>query len=273
MDELGVGLPKIKETAEAVEAVLKAVPVYPDLVQPTAREIGTVMGRAVHAALMPLRGVVWCFEQIEDFVTAAVTERLADVPPERVQTPAPTVAGPALEALRFAGSDETLRELYANLLATAMDRQSAERAHPAFVEIIKQLTPDEAKILRMIARSGRTPRPVINISGREKDQSGRRAYLHHFSLIGEQAGCQHVHLTPSYLENLCRLMVTAIPPYSWYSDPGVYDAVEGHAQVLALKARIAADGRTVDIERERFDVTNFGAQFLAACVAWRRVGE
>jgi len=67
-------------------------------------------------------------------------------PPDQIVVPKPNVAGPALEALRYTWHEETLSDLYANLLAaSSMDKSTADGAHPAFVEIIRQLTPDEAK--------------------------------------------------------------------------------------------------------------------------------
>ena len=54
-----------------------------------------------------------------------------------------------------------LRELYANLLATSIDSITAHEAHPAFVEIIRQLTPDEARIVKYIFE--RMYLPIITV--------------------------------------------------------------------------------------------------------------
>jgi Abortive infection alpha len=51
----------------------------------------------------------------------------------------------------FASEEPDLREMYAKLLATSMDSATSDEAHPSFVTIIQQLTPDEARILRHIA--------------------------------------------------------------------------------------------------------------------------
>lgn len=51
----------------------------------------------------------------------------------------------------FASEEPDLREMYAKLLATSMDCATSDDAHPSFVSLIQQLTPDEARILRHIA--------------------------------------------------------------------------------------------------------------------------
>lgn len=107
------------------------------------------VGKAINVALAPVGALVWGYEKCQDFISTKVADRLKDIPPEDIITPKPNVAGPAIEALRYTGHEEVLSDLYANLLASSMDRKTASGAHPAFVEIIKQLTPDEAKLVKL----------------------------------------------------------------------------------------------------------------------------
>jgi len=129
---------KIRDVADAVKGVVEAVPIYQDVVQPAAKEIGQALqtvAKTVHIALAPFSALVWGYDKIKDFVTSRVTEKLRETPTERIQTPSPHVAGPALEALRYTGHEENLRELFANLLATALDSATSKEAHPSIWEI------------------------------------------------------------------------------------------------------------------------------------------
>lgn len=93
---------------------MKAVPVYQDVVQPAAQEIGKVLKTlvmAVRVALSSASALVWGYEQIEDFVSTKVADRLKNVPPENIVTPKLNVAGPALESLRYTGHEPTLTHL------------------------------------------------------------------------------------------------------------------------------------------------------------------
>src|SRR5687768_5912365 len=154
-----------KDLAAAAKGIVEAVPVYQDAVQPAAKEIGKALqtvGKAVNVALAPLSVLVWGYERISDYVAKRVTEKLADTPADQIVSPSPLIAGPAMEALRFAGEEPDLREMYATLLASAMDRRTASRAHPAFVEIIKQLSATEGRILIALWRDG-LGRPVVDV--------------------------------------------------------------------------------------------------------------
>src|SRR5258705_4181549 len=105
---------RLRDTAETVKGIVEAVPVYQDVVQPAAREVGKglqTVAKTIHIALAPLAALVWGYEHMSDFLGEALTKRLKNVPPDRIITPQTTVAGPALEALKYAGPDPELREL------------------------------------------------------------------------------------------------------------------------------------------------------------------
>ena len=79
-------------------------------------------------------------------VPDTVQQRLASIPPENIIEPKSEIAVPAIMANSYTSSDD-LRSLYANLLAKSMDKTEWS-AHPSYVEIIKQLSPDEALLLK-----------------------------------------------------------------------------------------------------------------------------
>jgi hypothetical protein len=212
---------KIRDAADAIKGIAEAVPVYQDVVQPAAKEIGTALqtvAKTVHVALAPISALVWGYEKIKDYLNDTLTEKLKHVPKERIVPPNLTVAGPAVEALRFSAHEPSLRELYANLLATAMDAKTAQEAHPAFVEILRQLSPDEAHLVAYISKQKKyTNRPmevdIPLISGMVIMKRAAMKYeypVRHLSLLGEKAGCTYPELVPSYLDNLRRLGVTEI---------------------------------------------------------------
>ncbi|QDU05414.1 hypothetical protein V6x_51510 [Gimesia chilikensis] len=79
---------------------------------------------------------------------AAYCERVrSEVPEERQIEASPSVATPILLELRYMEVENPITEMYLNLLKCAVDRDRVGDAHPAFVKIIGQLSPDEAMIL------------------------------------------------------------------------------------------------------------------------------
>lgn len=259
---------KIRDAADAIKGIVEVVPVYQDLLQPAVKEIGTALqtvAKSVHIALAPVSVLVWGYDQLTDFLSTRVAEKLKNVPPECIATPKPNVAGPALEALRYTGHEESLREMYANLLAASMDTRTAQGAHPAFVEIIKQLTPDEARLLKLFV----VPRalPLINVRKENKNERGGVDILTNFSLLGWEAGCEFPEQTTTYINNLCRLGLAEAPPIFKYTTPGVYDELENHVTVQEIKAKFSSNEQfKIAINRSGLRVTNLGRLFCNTCM-------
>ena len=76
-----------------------------------------------------------------------VAENLANVPKENIVEPPSHVAVPVIIANSY-NENEELRDLYVKLLAKSMDKRTQNQVHPSFVEIIKQLSPEEALLLK-----------------------------------------------------------------------------------------------------------------------------
>ncbi|MBI2920681.1 MAG: DUF4393 domain-containing protein [Planctomycetes bacterium] len=259
---------KAKDTAEAVKALVEAVPVYQDIVQPAAKEIGGVAGDVVRMALAPIKMLVWGFDKICEWLTPELEERLKKVPQARIITPKTTVAGPALEALRFAGNESSLREMYANLLAKAMDSETASIAHPAFVEILRQLVPDEAKLLQVLTKPGKLF-PLLSVASEIDSPKGRGSItlFRHLSTLGLEAGCHEPRLTTQYIENLCRLGVCEIPALTGYTDKDIYKELENRPEIQNLRNKIDSNqGQKSVIFYEMLQLTAFGRLFCDACV-------
>jgi hypothetical protein len=153
-----------KALEKAVESAASLAPeMYHDALQPATKEVGSALGRTVRMALAPIRAMAWTWEHAESWLESAITERLArrGIPQERIMTPRPQIAAGVTRGVQAAGpeADPTLRNMFASLLANAMDSEKESQAHPAFAEILAQVTPTEARLLGELAK--RFPSPVI----------------------------------------------------------------------------------------------------------------
>ncbi|MHC8510322.1 MAG: DUF4393 domain-containing protein [Rhodospirillales bacterium] len=258
-----------------------------------SKGVGAALGRValtgartVEVALLPCSALVWGYDKIKERVIPGVTKKLANVPEDRIGPPDPMIAGPALEALRFAGHKDELREMFENLLANAIDQKTAESAHPSFVEILKQITPDEAKILRYLSRFDKTP--IIDILLRRADNLGFWRLQQNFSCIGKYARCENQNLVPALIDNLCRLGIYFIREGESSQAEGFYDEVDNHPEVaekkIALKNAVEEESAShpsflmglkmlppiqelrIVTDHKLLRHTSYGRQFMASCV-------
>ncbi|MBX8489152.1 DUF4393 domain-containing protein [Pseudomonas cichorii] len=258
----------VSATIDAVTGLAKAVPIYEDAIQPVAKQLGKsleVVGRAVNVALMPVKGLVWSFEEIEKLFKPKLVNNLKDVPPEDIVPPKPNVAGPAIEALRYSGHEESLRDMYANLLATAMDKKTADGAHPAFVEIIKQLTPDEAKLVSFFMQH--RPFPIVNVVAVDKKEGGEIYIAMNVSLFGYEAALQLPDMTRSYIDNLVRLGILEVRNGWAYKSTDFYTELEQCNEVEKHKNNIIENMKFAPrLDRGAVGLTNLGKLFGTVCI-------
>lgn len=258
----------VEATINAVTGLAKAVPIYQDAVQPAAQELGKALGtvaKTVNVALAPVSALVWGYDQIKDFVDNKVTEKLQNVPEGNIVTPPPHVAGPALESLRYTGSIDELKELYANLLASSMDSATTKDAHPSFVEIIKQLSSDEAKLLTALISTN--TEPAATVRNNREDGSGGRDQFKNFTMLGERAGVKDYNLIPNHLDNLSRLGLINIPESYALIGDGVYKHIDEHPFVKSIVDAVnKEEGRKSEVVHKTIFVTGLGRQFINTCV-------
>lgn len=150
-----------------------------------------------------------------------------------------------------------------------MNAQVSQNAHPAFVEIIRQMTPDEARLMDLLAFKQAFPMITygrkLNILNYANDVDTE--ILRHFSLLPYEANCAYPDSFPSYLNNLCRLGIVEVKETFFLAGEHLYEPLEEHPRIKAL---ISADllhgiGRPA-IRREALLVTDLGQQFCNACV-------
>jgi hypothetical protein len=155
---------------------------------------------------------------------------------------------------------KTLRERGEELLRRSRDVNFDEDAHPAYMRILEDLAPDEARILRLLKDEG--PQPSVDVrSGLLPLQSTSELVVAGLNMLGPEAGCRHVEDVPAYLNNLFRLGLV------WFSrepvrDPRRYQVLEAQPDVDdALKT--TGHTRTV---RRSIHLTPFGRDFCELCL-------
>jgi hypothetical protein len=138
-------------TAVATQLV-KQVPikeVYEDGLSPAVQETGSALTdfvKTIRLALAPLQFTAALQDRYVRFLDRSVRH----IPEERRILPAAQIVGPILEAIKYEPEDTLISDMYNEVLSRAFDRDRAEDAHPAYALLIKQLSLDEAIILKII---------------------------------------------------------------------------------------------------------------------------
>lgn len=220
--------------------------VYSDAAGPAVREAGDVVRRVVRLALAPLRGTLWTAERAEELLAQRVDAWLSrrGVPEEQIQTPAPQVQAGVVLGVMLTGADSTLAELFAALLASSMDKRAARTAHPAFADVIRQMTGEDARVFASLPmpdpyyllHQGSPARPHTENS-RVDDENGA------WSALGNASGVADLFEVREAFANLERV--------------GLVRREDRYEQLISGRGPLAESFLLV---------TNFGQRFARVCL-------
>ena len=230
-----------------LEDLGKTLPIekaYDDLVQPAAQEVGSIAKSTIKAARFVLAPIDYLAAQQDRY--QRFLQRVNDNVPEENLIPAhPQIAGPVMDNLKYIDEENIIATLFINLLSRAVDKERVNEAHPAFVNIISQLSPDEALLINHLAD---TETKLIQISDYHPQSNTfgpTRTETNEFPL--DQLAYPENYFM--YIDHLHSLNLAGI----WQA--GNQDPIMSNGQQIGT--RITSYAR----------LTHFGHLFSSACVA------
>jgi len=236
----GLELKAVAEAAKKSKELLTEI--YLDLFQPSARPIGEFIGEKVRERLAKAKGK-----------------------PEDLSAPPKLLVGPAIMGATFAQDEPALRELYVNLLASAMNQPTAGKVHPAFAQIIQQLSPDEALILKEISKKYKAgsllvEESIVSIGSRQESVTdrrmemlldGRKSISRGWEKLCASFQIREISRSDVFLRNLIRL--------------GLLEEKVGTGDNASLWELAGKRGSGQKLKR-KVQLTIFGDLFLDVCV-------
>lgn len=202
----------------------------------------------------------------------SLTEKIEQIPVENIQEPKMSILGPALEASKFYIEEEDIREIFASLLAASFDSSKNPLLHHSFVEIIKQLSPLDAKNLKFIAQAKRCPvakyllefetggesllKPLIFIPHDSRIESSLDNLMFDFDR------------NASSITNLERLGLIKVDFITRLSSEERYILLEDNPLVTAYKTSYinVENNEKLHVEKGVIDITPLGVDFYNVCL-------
>jgi Abortive infection alpha len=176
---------------------------------------------------------------------------------KRIKRLLPAAAAP-VDARDGVLDASSLRAEGAALLRQSADVNYDDSAHPAYAQILLELAPDEARILRLLAAEG--PQPAVDVRSTQFVRGGD-VVAEGLNMIGAEAGVRHDERVETYLTNLGRLGLIEFSSRP-LDDEIPYQVLEAQPYVLqAVKdtSRARSVHRTIRL-------TSFGKGFCEVCL-------
>jgi hypothetical protein len=238
-------------SAIATELV-KQVPikeVYKDGLSPAVQETGSALTdfvKTLRLALAPLQFTAALQDRYVKFLDRSVRQ----IPEDRRMLPAPQILGHVLEAIKYEPEDTLITDMYNELLSKAFDRQTAEDAHPAYPGLIKQLSLDEAIILKIIYEKYRLNNHYKYQYTDDYDRAANRFFNRKLEIDElPRSDLRNPENLPIYLEHLDKLGLASLLQFK---------------NAEALWAETGTRTQTGSRAFARYQLTEFGLAFMKA---------
>ena len=267
-----------EQTVEMMKEVAKEVAkdVYEDVGRPVAKPTGELVGlvpRAIKAALAPVEKWVLQREYNVAETKKLLEEKLQGTPPELIQAPEAHIAVPALQYISYCMDNEELRDMYANLLANSMNEVVKNGVHPSFVEIIKQLSPDEAKFWKYVKNHPRIPTISLRYENTDHGKGGI-TIVKEFTNVPKLAKCEQIYSGEQYIDNLVRLGLLDRDLDKSFIDKSMYAPLKNDPEFAQLNDDALAKHKGYDkctVQEHIVRLTAFGQKFCNICLSTTKV--
>ncbi|MEX3715767.1 DUF4393 domain-containing protein [Cytobacillus horneckiae] len=210
-----------------------------------------------------------------------VDEKASSISSDKLQEPELYIIGPTLEASKYYFENDVLRELFANLIASSINTDFQTYTHPSFVDIIKQLSPLDANVLRSF--NNVSNHPIVNIHR----IIGSRGFILHKNIYLKEGLCDDLPQISMSLTNLQRLGLVSTNytnsfedfEYNHFREHKEYKSLKEHAMLSnatfefnddlpkdILESMPGLDNQDVILEKGIVDLTSLGSSFLKVCI-------
>ena len=258
---------ELEKRTDGIGKAVETVPeVYDDAFKPAAQESGKTIAlipRTINAALVPLRK--WIAEREYNLAETEklLAKKLEHVDKDKIITPEPYVAVPTIQAISYTMDSAQLRDLYANLLAKSMNSDTKASVHPAYLETIKQLSPDDAVYFRHICPL--RFRPMVDVT-----LDFPKGLTITLSKNNNLFSTNQVNNFALSLDNLSRLGLIKVPDGIWYGDDSLYTTLISYLEkdyILGSYKTEYPDATGISFEKKRIDITPYGQSFYDICIS------
>ena len=261
-----------KDSVSLVSEIIRAAGDNPN-VKAAANNLGqsaVTLTKTINNALLPLAAINFAFDKARVYFNGKFQQDLSDktskIPSTAMVEPKASIAGPTLQGLAFTHEEPGLKDMYLNLLATAMDGRIANTAHPAFVEIIKQLDAEDADLIRG-ALSSPGAIPIIQLRITTVGEPGYQVVATH--LLNLRDGTEQQMLIenpqlPAMIDNWSRLGLIDVDYNQQLTGASSYEWVELRPELVRLRQERETDTVKVTHKKGILIRTQLGLRFASA---------
>ncbi len=194
-----------------------------------------------------------------DLFRKQLESSIEQIPPEKVVDPSVQATAQALENSKYCIDEENLREMFVALISNSMNAGFQKDIHPAFAEILKQMSPFDAEIIKVFKDSKINGLPICQYE--LKTDKGFSTLLDHVFLEYPSTDLAACSLS---ISSLIRLGLLETTYTSWLLREDIYTPFEQHPWFKMLQGEFP--DKKISIKKGRVLLTPLGRSFTKVCI-------
>ncbi|WP_242384790.1 DUF4393 domain-containing protein [Phocaeicola sartorii] len=258
---------KVNQGIEIVKAGANVLgQFYQDLAQPSVKALGQALATVFELcpnSLLSLK--LWTEKRKLNFAKRLneYKDKLEQIPEEKRCEVDTQIGTPIVEKLTYTTNDE-IADLFTTLLANASNIDTVNRAHPAFIDIIGRLSPDEARIINYFSEKSFLCYCDINLHSKIE---GYNTLHSHVTVLTNRVQLLYPQNERAYLFNLISLGIISDESPTYKIDQTEYDEIKKIYNVRKLEADLVPTlYKKVESKHSYYEITPLGKLFISACV-------
>lgn len=193
-------------------------------------------------------------QNYKDYV-ASIDKKVIKIKEENLQDPQLSIVGPALEASKYYIEEKEIREMFSNLIASSMDSTYNGLVQHSFVEIIKQLSPHDAKLFQNFSETEALVSLIeTTVEGYTNDITKNLYFNQNFP---------NFNLNEISLDNLSRLGLINIKDDAHLTDNSCY---EHYNKIAPTYSSLKVPNGSRCCKKKYLEITSLGKAFKKVCI-------
>ncbi|WJH30480.1 DUF4393 domain-containing protein [Paenibacillus sp. CC-CFT742] len=255
------------EVINTVTDVVKSLPeeVTKGALTPPATEIGKGLSNLVYFVFSPLLKARVKIEHQVEKMKKELNESISDIPDDKLVEPPLNIVGPALEGSKYYIENDDIRSFFVNLISSAANSDKADKVHPSYVEIIKQMSPQDATCLKFLVDERNTGCGILHLQYGE-NIGGYREIKYLFPIPGINTSNMDSYL--SSVDNLIRLGIIECGSRE-FRDSTRYETMrvlDNIVEIYDKAMKVSSPDGNVTLKNGSWNFTKLGGHFVTSCI-------
>ena len=235
--------------------------IYKDVLKPTVVEAGkglALIPRIVNGCLANVE--MWCMnrEFMVKKLKVELERRLEEIDQDNVVNANSRIFVSSAQAISSCWDEESIRNMYLNLMVADMNANTKEQVHPGFIEIIRQMDTLDVKLFTMIYSMDILP--ICNI--RNGNNVNGYILIYEYMLPDEFLVLADSKKLVKSLNNLERLNLIEIDMNASYTHDEHYLGIENSVAFIELQKLLGDEFNCV---KGCINKNTFGTDFFNIC--------